>query len=142
MNVAHLEILTVSNNFQSSHINSASQSIFHDNVNYDYSQQTDSITIPSQLYSEHMNQNDLSNQQYSINQQLLKNTRNTTLMVPILAKAWLILPSITSPTITSTTNISPIGEIAVSKMLIDEMAIDDMIVDELNASLSVAVILK
>ncbi|PKC55584.1 hypothetical protein RhiirA1_475355 [Rhizophagus irregularis] len=72
MSVAHLEILTVSNNFQSSHINSASQSIFHDNVNYDYSQQTDSITIPSQLYSEHMNQNDLSNQQYSINQQLLK----------------------------------------------------------------------
>ncbi|CAB5189098.1 unnamed protein product [Rhizophagus irregularis] len=75
MSVAHLEILTDSNNFQSSHINSASQSIFHDNINYDYSQQTDSITIPSQLYSEQshfMNQNDLSNQQYSINQQLLK----------------------------------------------------------------------
>ncbi|CAB4427237.1 unnamed protein product [Rhizophagus irregularis] len=75
MSVAHLEILTDSNNFQSSHINSASQSIFHDNVNYDYSQQTDSITIPSQLYSEQsyfMNQNDLSNQQYSINQQLLQ----------------------------------------------------------------------
>ena len=65
MSVAHLEILTDSNNFQSSHINSALQSIFHDNVNYDYSQQTDSITIPSQLYSEQsyfMNQNDLSNQ--------------------------------------------------------------------------------
>ncbi|CAB4395452.1 unnamed protein product [Rhizophagus irregularis] len=74
MSVAHLEILTDSNNFQSSHINSASQSIFHDNVNYDYSQQTDSITIPSQLYSEQsyfMKQNDLSNQQYSINQQIL-----------------------------------------------------------------------
>ncbi|CAB4429221.1 unnamed protein product [Rhizophagus irregularis] len=48
MSVEHLEILTDSNNFQSSHINSASQSIFHDN------------------------QNDLSNQQYSINQQILQ----------------------------------------------------------------------
>lgn len=78
MSVAHLEILTDSNNFQSFHtgnINSASQSIFHDNAHYDYSQQTDSITIPSQLYSEQsyfMNQNNLSNQQYSIHQQILQ----------------------------------------------------------------------
>jgi hypothetical protein len=70
MSIAHLEILSDSNNFHSSHFNSASPNISHDNAQYDnYSQQTD-VTIPSQLYPEQTY--DLLNQQYSIQQQLLQ----------------------------------------------------------------------
>ncbi|GBC01742.1 hypothetical protein RclHR1_04310003 [Rhizophagus clarus] len=67
-----ITLLSDLNNFQSSHVenvNSASQSILHDNVQNAYLQETDSITIPSQVHDE-QSYYIAQDQQYSVQQQI------------------------------------------------------------------------